>query len=236
MDSQPARAPARTTGSRLTAKLTRQTGTWRIDPGNQVPAEPGSIATDRAIRCLDLFLSAALLLLLALPLVGLGCLIRLTSAGPVLYFQQRVGRGGRKFTLIKFRTMRLDAEAETGPVWARAGDSRCTRFGALLRRFSLDELPQLFNVLRGEMSLVGPRPERPCFVKEFVQQLPRYMDRHCVPPGITGWAQVHGWRGNTSIAKRLEHDLYYVEHRSLWLNLWILLVTPLRVLVERNAY
>ncbi len=236
MDSQPARAPVRTSGSRLTGKLTRQTDTLRVDPGNKAPREPGSLATDRAIRCLDLILSAMLLLLLALPLLGLGLLIRLTSAGPVLYFQERVGRGGRRFTLIKFRTMRLDAEAETGPVWARRGDSRCTRLGAMLRRLSLDELPQLFNVLRGDMSLVGPRPERPCFVKEFVQQLPRYMDRHRVQPGISGWAQIHGWRGNTSIAKRLEHDLYYIEHRSLWLNLWILLVTPLRVLVERNAY
>ena len=154
----------------------------------------------------------------------------------MLYFQERVGRGGRKFTLIKFRTMRLNAEAETGPVWARQGDSRCTWLGALLRRFSLDELPQLLNVLHGEMSLVGPRPERPCFVKEFVQKLPHYMDRHRVKPGITGWAQVNGWRGNTSISKRLEHDLFYVEHRSLRLNLRILLVTPYRVLVDRNAY
>jgi lipopolysaccharide/colanic/teichoic acid biosynthesis glycosyltransferase len=236
MDSQPTRAHARTTGSRSTAKLTRQAETLRIDPGDRPPPPPGSVVTDSAIRCLDLALAATLMIMLALPMLALGLLIRLTSPGPVLYFQERVGRGGRRFTLIKFRTMRLDAEADTGPVWASPGDSRCTRLGAGLRRLSLDELPQMFNVLRGEMSLVGPRPERPCFVKEFVQELPGYMDRHRVLPGITGWAQINGWRGNTSIAKRLEHDLYYVKHRSLRLNLWILLMTPWRVLVERNAY
>ncbi len=174
--------------------------------------------------------------LLALPLLIISVLIRLTSAGPIFYLQERVGRSGVRFTMIKFRTMRVDAETETGPVWAKANDRRCTWLGSWLRRFSLDEFPQLFNVLRGDMSLVGPRPERPCFVKEFVQQLPHYMERHRVRPGITGWAQVHGWRGNTSIARRLDFDLQYVARRSLWLNMQILLMTPWRVLVDRNAY
>jgi putative colanic acid biosynthesis UDP-glucose lipid carrier transferase len=208
----------------------------RIDRGRQPRSGEEATSLDRILRAVDLVLSLALLLLLAIPMLLLGLLIRVTSAGPMLYFQERVGRHGRRFTLVKFRTMRTNAEAETGPVWAKSGDSRCTRLGSLLRRSSLDELPQLFNVLGGDMSLVGPRPERPCFVREFVQEMPRYMDRHQVPPGITGWAQVNGWRGNTSIVKRLEHDLHYVEHRSLRLNLWILLVTPYRVLVDRNAY
>jgi lipopolysaccharide/colanic/teichoic acid biosynthesis glycosyltransferase len=121
-------------------------------------------------------------------------------------------------------------------VWATPGDARCTRLGSFLRRYSIDELPQLWNVLRGDMSLVGPRPERPYFVKKFAQELPGYMERHDVLPGITGWAQVNGWRGDTSLASRLEHDLYYVRHRSLRLNLQILFLTPWRVLVERNAY
>jgi lipopolysaccharide/colanic/teichoic acid biosynthesis glycosyltransferase len=138
--------------------------------------------------------------------------------------------------MIKFRTMRLDAESETGPVWAKRDDARCTPLGKLLRRYSIDELPQFWNVLRGEMSLVGPRPERPYFVRKFAQQLPGYMDRHRAPPGITGWAQINGCRGDTSVARRLELDLEYVRRRSLRLNLWILLATPWKVLVDRNAY
>jgi lipopolysaccharide/colanic/teichoic acid biosynthesis glycosyltransferase len=128
--------------------------------------------------------------------------------------------------------MRVDAEDETGPVWSKPGDPRCTTVGFLLRRFCLDELPQLFNVLRGEMSLVGPRPERPCFVQEFAGRLPGYQQRHQVLPGITGWAQINGWRGDTSIEKRLEFDLYYVQHWSVPFNLRIMLFTPYRVLVE----
>jgi lipopolysaccharide/colanic/teichoic acid biosynthesis glycosyltransferase len=180
--------------------------------------------------------TTALCAVLALPMAVIALVIRLTSRGPALYFQERVGFGGRRFALIKFRTMALDAEDKTGPVWATPGDARCTRLGKFLRRYSLDELPQFWNVLRGDMSLVGPRPERPYFVKKFAQVLPGYTDRHDVLPGITGWAQVNGWRGDTSLTSRLEHDLYYVRHRSLRLNLRILFLTPWRVLVERNAY
>jgi exopolysaccharide biosynthesis polyprenyl glycosylphosphotransferase len=236
MDSQPARAPARSAGPRSSVKLSRPEGTWRVDPGTQAPSPNNSPSTEMAIRIMDITGAGGLLLLLALPMLALAALVRLTSAGPVLFYQERVGRSGRRFTMIKFRTMRVDAESSTGPVWAKRGDSRCTLIGGLLRRLSLDELPQFINVLRGDMSLVGPRPERPCFVRDFVQEMPRYAERHRVPPGITGWAQINGWRGNTSVKKRLEHDLYYVEHRSFWLNLWILILTPWRVLVERNAY
>jgi lipopolysaccharide/colanic/teichoic acid biosynthesis glycosyltransferase len=131
--------------------------------------------------------------------------------------------------------MRVDAEAETGPVWATRSDPRRTVIGIVLRRFCLDELPQLFNVLRGEMSLVGPRPERPYFVQAFSQKLPGYNQRHQVLPGITGWAQINGWRGHSSIEERLEFDLFYIRNRSVLFDLRILLLTPFRVLVEKNG-
>jgi len=165
----------------------------------------------------------------------IGVMVKLTSAGPVLYRQQRLGLGGRPFWLYKFRTMRNNAEAETGPVWAVRNDPRQTALGNLLRRLSLDELPQLINVVRGEMSLVGPRPERPYFVRQFAEALPDYARRHEVLPGLTGWAQVHGYRGNTSIARRLEYDLDYVAHWSLGLDLWILLWTPCEILFAHDA-
>ena len=138
--------------------------------------------------------------------------------------------------MLKFRTMRTDAEAHTGPVWAVKDDPRRTWLGSFLRRSSLDELPQLFNVLRGDMSLVGPRPERPVFIHQFRQTIPNYMVRHCVKAGITGWAQVHGWRGNTSLRKRLEYDLYYITHWTPWLDIRILWMTIFRGLLHRNAY
>jgi lipopolysaccharide/colanic/teichoic acid biosynthesis glycosyltransferase len=138
--------------------------------------------------------------------------------------------------MLKFRSMRVDAEAQTGPVWAQADDPRRTPIGKFLRRSSLDELPQLWNVLKGEMSLVGPRPERPEFVSPFREQFPRYMLRHKVKAGITGWAQVHGWRGNTSLAKRLEYDLYYIEHWSLLFDCKILWLTLWKGFFHKNAY
>jgi exopolysaccharide biosynthesis polyprenyl glycosylphosphotransferase len=162
--------------------------------------------------------------------------IRATSPGPVLLRQERMGLDGRAFRMLKFRTMRADAEADTGPVWATENDPRRTRLGAWLRRFSLDELPQLVNVLRGEMSLVGPRPERPVFVEEFRRRFPGYMLRHKVKAGMTGWAQINGWRGNTSLEKRLEFDLYYIERWSLAFDLKILLMTLWRGFAGKNAY
>jgi len=189
-----------------------------------------------AKRAFDVVLGAAVLAA-ALPVMGVVALaVKLTSSGPILLRQERMGLDGRRFAMLKFRTMRPDAEAETGPVWASADDPRRTRLGAFLRRTSLDELPQLVNVLRGEMSLVGPRPERPLFVQEFRTRIPGYMLRHKVKAGMTGWAQINGWRGNTSLEKRIEYDLYYIERWSLAFDLSILLRTLWRGFTNRNAY
>jgi Undecaprenyl-phosphate glucose phosphotransferase len=178
-----------------------------------------------------------LALVVAAPVMALVALgIRLTSPGPILYRQERMGLDGQRFWMLKFRTMPMDAEARTGPVWAKPDDPRRTGLGAVLRRFSLDELPQLFNVLRGEMSLVGPRPERPVFVEEFRRKIPGYMLRHKVKAGITGWAQVNGWRGQTSLERRIEYDLDYIERWSLAFDLKILWITLVRVFRGQNAY
>ena len=147
-----------------------------------------------------------------------------------------MGLDGQRFRMLKLRTMRVDAEAGTGPVWATEADPRRIPYGALLRRLSLDELPQFINVLRGEMSVVGPRPERPFFVEQFRQTVPGYMLRHKVKSGITGWAQVNGLRGNTSLEKRIQYDLEYIERWSLWLDLKIIALTVVRIVFDRNAY
>jgi exopolysaccharide biosynthesis polyprenyl glycosylphosphotransferase len=187
-------------------------------------------------RALDLCIGVPLLLL-CVPLFGLlALLVKCTSRGPVFYVQERMGFDGRVFGIIKFRTMQADAEDHTGAVWTQAHDPRRTRVGVWLRCTSLDELPQLWNVVKGEMSLVGPRPERPVFVEEFRKNIPRYMLRHRVKAGMTGWAQVQGWRGNTSLERRLEHDLYYIQHWSLVLDLKILWLTLWRGFVHKNAY
>jgi Undecaprenyl-phosphate glucose phosphotransferase len=188
-----------------------------------------------AKRVFDVVLSSLFLLLLA-PLLGLVALIvKASSRGPVLYAQERVGLDGKAFRMLKFRTMRADAEAE-GPRFAEDRDPRVTRTGAWFRRVSLDELPQLWNVLLGDMSLVGPRPERPVFIDQFRRRIPRYQLRHMVKSGMTGWAQIHGLRGNTSIQKRVEYDLYYIEHWSLLLDLKILARTLAFGFLSRNAY
>ena len=164
-----------------------------------------------------------------LPLMGIiALLIKCTSSGPVLYRQERMGLDGDRFVMLKFRTMVTNAEESTGPVWAAYADPRVTAFGRWLRQSSLDELPQLINVLRGEMSLVGPRPERPPLIDEFRRSIPRYMLRHKVKAGMTGWAQIHGWRGNTSLATRVQFDLDYIENWSLTWDLKILALTVLR--------
>jgi lipopolysaccharide/colanic/teichoic acid biosynthesis glycosyltransferase len=151
----------------------------------------------------------------------------------VFYRQERMGLDGRAFTVYKFRSMHHDAEDTTGPVWARDDDPRATSLGRWLRRFDLDELPQFWNVLKGEMSIVGPRPERPFFVQQFKHRIPQYMLRHKVKAGITGWAQVNGWRGNTSLEKRIEYDLYYIENWSVALDLKIMWLTVIRGLFQR---
>jgi len=187
-------------------------------------------AFDLVFGGLGLAVAAPIMLAIA---VGL----KLTTPGPVLYHQERMGVDGRRFRMLKFRTMRVDAEAETGPVWACPDDPRRTALGVFLRGTSLDELAQLFNVLRGEMSLVGPRPERPSFVEEFRRRVPGYMLRHKVKAGITGWAQINGWRGDTSIEKRIECDLYYIERWSLGFDLKILLQTLwYGFRINRNAH
>jgi len=187
-------------------------------------------------RMLDLA-GAILALILFSPLMLLiAFLVKITSPGPILYRQQRMGLDGKTFFTLKFRSMRQDAEKQTGAVWATENDTRRTTLGVYLRRFNLDELPQLFNVLNGEMSLVGPRPERPVLIEEFKSKIPNYMLRHKVKAGITGWAQINGWRGNTSLEKRIEHDLYYIERWSVWLDLKILLLTVFKGFVDPNAY
>jgi len=189
-----------------------------------------------AKRATDLVVGTAALVLAAPLMAALAAAIKLGSPGPVFYRQTRTGLGGRPFSMLKFRTMAVDAEASTGPVWAAPDDRRCTRLGRLMRRWSLDELPQLLNVLAGDMSLVGPRPERGVFVEKFRRQIPGYQQRHRVKSGMTGWAQVQGWRGNTSLRHRLSCDLYYIANWSLLLDLKILLMTLWRGLRHRNAY
>jgi exopolysaccharide biosynthesis polyprenyl glycosylphosphotransferase len=187
-------------------------------------------------RALDVAVSWTLLVVLSWWFLLMALLVKLTSRGPVLYVQERVGLDGKPFYMLKFRSMRPDAEAESGPVWAVPNDPRRTPLGEIIRRFSLDEFPQLINVLLGEMSLVGPRPERPEFVAQFANLVPRYSERHMEKAGMTGWAQVNGLRGQTSIEERTEYDLFYVETWSLAFDVKILLKTLAAVIRDRNAY
>jgi len=185
-------------------------------------------------RVVDLIVSVLGLVLLSPLILIASVLIKLTSKGPVFYHQERMGLDGRPFKMIKFRTMVCDAEKETGPVFARPDDPRVTSVGRFLRKFSIDEVPQILNVLKGEMSLIGPRPERPSFVKDFAGKIPNYMLRHKVKSGITGWAQVHGLRQDTSIEKRIEYDFYYLQNWSLGLDLKIIWMTLRKGFIDRN--
>ncbi|MGZ4959883.1 MAG: undecaprenyl-phosphate glucose phosphotransferase [Methylomonas sp.] len=192
---------------------------------------------NRYIKEIEDRVLAFMLLLLISPLmlfIALG--VKLSSPGPVFYKQVRVGWNNRRFTMLKFRSMPVDAEAKSGAVWAKPGENRATPFGGFLRKTSLDELPQLINVLMGDMSLVGPRPERPDFVEVFKEQVPNYMKKHMVKAGITGWAQVNGWRGDTDLSRRIEHDLYYIQHWSVWFDLEIAFRTVLTGFINKNAY
>ena len=186
-------------------------------------------------RTIDVAISSSALMVLSIPFAVIAALIRRTSSGPVFYTQERMGLDGKAFQVLKFRSMYIDAEEETGPVWARDNDPRCTPVGRWLRKLDLDELPQLLNVLKGDMSIVGPRPERPYFVDQFKHRIPQYMLRHKVKAGITGWAQVNGWRGNTSLEKRIEFDLYYIENWSVGLDIKIMWLTVLRGLQKHAA-
>jgi Undecaprenyl-phosphate glucose phosphotransferase len=187
-------------------------------------------------RAMDIALSLLALTVLSPLMAVIAILVKLTSPGPVFYRQERSGLNGRTFHMLKFRSMAANAEKQTGAVWAKKDDPRRTYFGSFLRRSSLDELPQFLNVLLGDMSLVGPRPERPVFIQQFRKTIPSYNARHCVKAGITGWAQVHGWRGNTSLRKRVQYDLYYITHWTPWLDLRILWMTVFHGLMHRNAY
>ncbi|RKR04244.1 putative colanic acid biosynthesis UDP-glucose lipid carrier transferase [Kushneria sinocarnis] len=191
--------------------------------------------TARLIKEIEDKALTLLLLLPALPvMLLLALLIKLTSKGPVLYKQQRMGWNGHAFNMLKFRTMPPDAE-KAGVIWGSAATKRMTPIGRFLRATSLDELPQLINVLRGDMSLVGPRPERVQFVERFKHEIPGYMQKHMVKAGMTGWAQVHGWRGDTSLSKRIEMDLWYIENWSFWLDMKIFFLTFWKGFVHRNA-
>jgi exopolysaccharide biosynthesis polyprenyl glycosylphosphotransferase len=177
-------------------------------------------------RTVDIVGSASTLLAIFPLLILIALFIKLSSPGPVLYRQTRMSLAGQPFVMLKFRTMYSEAERDSGPVWAPSPqDPRVTPFGRMLRKTSLDELPQFWNVLKGEMSLVGPRPERPTFINTFRQAYPAYMLRLKVKAGMTGWAQVNGWRGNTCLQTRIAHDLYYIEHWSLWFDVKILCQT-----------
>ena len=186
-----------------------------------------------AKRLFDIVIAFSALCIFSPVLFLIMALIKLTSYGPVFYKQERLGLNGRSFSLFKFRTMSPNAEVQTGPVWANPDDERVTPIGRLLRRTNLDELPQLWNVLVGDMSLVGPRPERPHFVEQFRDQIPRYMARHKIKSGLTGWAQIHGLRGNTSLEERIKFDIYYMENWTLMMDIEILFAT---LFAFKNAY
>jgi exopolysaccharide biosynthesis polyprenyl glycosylphosphotransferase len=187
-------------------------------------------------RAFDLVLSCGVLLLGAPVFAVIALLIRIASPGPIFFVQERVGLNGRLFRMYKFRTMMVSSKVESDTRWTVRNDPRCTRFGRVLRQSGLDELPQFFNVLKGDMSVVGPRPERPMLVQRFMQSVGNYNRRHYLKVGITGWAQVNGWRGDTSIEKRVEYDLYYVRHWTLTLDFLIVMLTLLRGFSDRNAY
>jgi len=213
----------------------RDGGLALLYPRSLAICRPGAEAARRAF---DLTLAVPALLLLSPLLIAIGIIVKLDSPGPALYRQRRVGRHGAKFDIIKFRTMRPDAEAMSGPVWARGADEdRTTRFGSILRRLSFDELPQLINVVRGEMSIVGPRPERPFYVEQFRKLLPRYDERHLVRPGITGWSHINMKRNvdTSAIGERLSYDLFYLEHWSIFMDLLIICKTGAEFLFHAAA-
>jgi exopolysaccharide biosynthesis polyprenyl glycosylphosphotransferase len=187
-------------------------------------------------RVFDICFSLSFIIIFSPVFIICALLVKLSSPGSIFFKQERMGLDGKKFNCIKYRGMYVNAEEKSGPVWAKANDDRTTPIGKWLRKTSLDEIPQFFNVLKGDMSVVGPRPERPVFVDNFKVQIPGYMLRHKVKAGITGWAQINGWRGNTSLEKRIECDLWYIQNWNIWLDLKIVMLTPVKGLVHPNAY
>mgnify|MGYP005749780289 FL=1 len=186
-------------------------------------------------RAEDIVLSSIILLLISPVMIILAMGVKFTSPGPIFYRQTRVGWNGQNFEMLKFRSMPVDVEKQ-GVEWGSAKNKTNTKFGQLIRATSLDELPQFLNVLKGDMSIVGPRPERDIFVQQFRKEIPRYMQKHMVKAGITGWAQIHGWRGDTSLEKRIEYDLHYINNWSLWLDIKIITLTIFKGFVNKNAY
>ncbi|NLK74847.1 MAG: undecaprenyl-phosphate glucose phosphotransferase [Clostridiales bacterium] len=187
-------------------------------------------------RLIDIFGSIIALIIFAIPMITIAILIKLTSKGPIIFSQIRIGKHNKEFKMYKFRSMELQPETEEVRAWTTNRDPRVTGIGKFIRRTSMDELPQLFNILKGDMSLVGPRPERPYFVEKFKEEIPRYMIKHQVSPGLTGWAQINGYRGDTSIRKRIDYDLYYIENWTLSLDFKILFLTIFKGFVNKNAY
>jgi putative colanic acid biosynthesis UDP-glucose lipid carrier transferase len=191
--------------------------------------------TNRLLKWLeDKVLSLLILTLISPVMVVVALGVKLNSSGPVFYRQERVGLNNRPFNMLKFRSMPVDVEKD-GVHWGGAAEKATTRFGQFIRKTSLDELPQFFNVLLGDMSIVGPRPERPMFVEQFKEEIPDYMKKHLVKAGITGWAQVHGWRGDTDLKTRIEFDLFYIENWSVWLDLKIIFLTVFKGFLNKNA-
>ncbi len=187
-------------------------------------------------RCMDIAGSIICIVLFSPVMLATAIAVKTTSKGPLIFKQERVGLHNRPFSMYKFRTMYVQTAEEERKGWTHKGDPRITKVGKFLRKTSLDEFPQLFNVLKGDMSLVGPRPERPQYVEKFREEIPRYMIKHQVRPGMTGWAQVHGYRGDTSIRKRIEYDLYYIENWTLGLDIKILFLTIFKGFINKNAY
>ncbi|WP_313218122.1 undecaprenyl-phosphate glucose phosphotransferase [Stenotrophomonas sp.] len=199
----------------------------------QTPLQGGA----RLLKAIEDRALAGIILLMISPLMlAIAAAVKLSSPGPVFYRQERMSWNNKTFWMLKFRSMPVDAETASGAVWAKAGESRATRTGAFLRKTSLDELPQFINVLLGDMSIVGPRPERPIFVHKFKNEIPAYMKKHMVKAGITGWAQINGWRGSTDLHKRIECDLFYIENWSFWFDIKIIFLTLLKGFVHKNAY
>jgi Undecaprenyl-phosphate glucose phosphotransferase len=198
---------------------------------------PLSNVVNRAIkRSIDIVGALFALLLFAIPMLVVAILIKCTSRGPIIFSQVRVGLHNKEFKMYKFRSMVVQEASKEANAWTTKNDTRVTGIGKFIRKTSIDELPQLINVLKGDMSLVGPRPERPKFVEKFKEEIPRYMIKHQVRPGITGWAQVNGYRGDTSIRKRIEHDVHYIENWTVGLDVKILFLTIFKGFINKNAY
>ena len=187
-------------------------------------------------RAIDIIGSLILIILFSPIMICVAIFTKITSPGPIIFKQERVGLNNKIFTMFKFRSMKVQSKEEEKAEWTTENDPRKTKFGSFIRKTSLDELPQFFNVLIGNMSLVGPRPERPYFVEQFKDEIPKYMVKHQIRPGITGWAQVNGLRGDTSIEKRVEYDIYYLENWTFWFDIKILFLTVFKGFVNKNAY